>query len=182
MELCETRVERSRKGAAQPAVAGRTDCASRRPQTRASGRRVRGDQPRDARAQGHVHDQLQLAVIEVGRKLQKQWNGTARALLRQLAVALLKRAEERGESVGALKLAQVRRVRRADVDGDIVGVRPDDAEAREVVRDGGVDLDGAALADVDAEDAVGARPVDACGERGGARVEALSIEMGAVER
>src|SRR2546421_3246979 len=73
----------------------------------------------------------------------------------KFTVALLQRNEQCVERVGALEFAQVWRVGRTDVDGDVVCVRIDKLEARQIIGRGIGDINHAALADVNAEHATG---------------------------
>jgi len=82
-----------------------------------------------------------------------------------------------------LQLAQVRRVRRADVDRDIVGNVVHRIEAGEVIRNRLFDRDAARLADVDAEDAIGPMPSQVISDSFSADViEAEAIDQRAIFR
>src|SRR5690606_38177388 len=70
--------------------------------------------------------------------------------------------KERRKLLLALQVAEAGRVRRGDVDRQIVGERRKHADARDIVRGAVVAV--AIGADIDAEDASGLAPVEALGE------------------
>jgi hypothetical protein len=179
----QTRRALAQRRAAQSALAAGVDGLRVSAEPRARGRRVGRDDARDPRAARRFNYQLKLARFNVRSDLDEQRDAASAFSLRQLAVAALERAEQRAEQVRALQLAQTRRVGRADVDGHVVGVRPDRLEAGEVVGGRLFDGHGAALADVDAEHAVGSRVCEPAREGSGAFVvEPLPVDERAVER
>ncbi len=103
--------------------------------------------------------------------------------MRQLIVLLLQTLEKFEQHLRSLQFAQFRRVRRTDIDRDVIGNIVNSVEARQIIRYGFLNRNVARFADVDAQNAFGpVLPNMFCELGGAAIIKAGAIDEGAVSR
>jgi hypothetical protein len=112
---------------------------------------VGGDHAGDA-MRAHRRDHGGQGIVgEVGRDLQQQRSRGDAGGAGEAAILVLHGGEQRRELRLGLQVAQTGRVRRADVEDEIVGEAVQRAQARAVVVRGALERRGLRLAEVDAE-------------------------------
>ena len=125
-------VERARleRRAGEAAGAERGDVGVGRREAGARDRGVRGDDAVEAELEREVGDRVDVGVGEVGRDLDEQRDAAHR---RGEVARGAHRGEQRAQLVDRLQVAQAGRVRRADVDDEVVGERRERLRAARVV-------------------------------------------------
>ena len=168
---------RRERGTRQPAGPERSDRGVGRRQPGARDRGVGGDDAVEPELEREIGDRVDVGVGQVRRDLDQQRHAAGR---RREVARGAHGGQERAELVDRLEVAEAGRVRRADVDHEVVGVRGEPPGAVGEVGDRLGLGDAPGLADVGADRAGAAMCEPARRGRGAVVVEAHAVDQRAI--